>query len=141
MGTQTCNLTRVLVIDDHHDGGESLGVLLGQMGCEVRVTYGGPEAIATAPAFRPQLVITDINMPGLDGYETTKELRKQPWSNAAVFVAYSGVPRKIADLPSISPVRFHRHITKPGNPSDFQAVLDQVRSAGFGTDGGAPEQS
>ena len=78
MGSEASNRTRVLVIDDHHDGGESLGILLGQMGCEVRVTRGGLEAIAAAPTFRPHLVITDINMLGLDGYQTTRRLKRRP---------------------------------------------------------------
>jgi CheY-like chemotaxis protein len=130
MGIEAPGLTRVLVIDDHHDGAESLGILLEQMGCDVRIAHSGSEAIAFAPAFGPQLVVTDINMPGLNGYETVKRLRKQAWATSAVFVAHSAVPQGIGDRIS-SPTQFHRYITKPGLPSDFEAVLDQVRSAGF----------
>ena len=138
MTTKVSGLTRVLVIDDHHDGGECLGMLLKHMGCDVRIARRGSEAIASAPAFRPQLVITDINMPGLNGYETVKRLKEQSWASSAVFVAHSAARPGIAD--SASTATFYRYITKPGAQSDFEAVLAQVRSAGFAIDNGSSGQ-
>ena len=62
---------RILVVDDHHDGAEALGMTLQYLGCEVRLTQSGEEAIQVAPTFAPQLVILDLNMPpGMDGYQT-----------------------------------------------------------------------
>jgi CheY-like chemotaxis protein len=135
MAIQASSLIRVLVIDDHHNGAESLGMLLEQLGCDVRIAYGGSEAIASAPSFRPQLVITDINMSGLNGYQTVKRLKEQSWANSAVFVAHSAVPPGIGHSKS-SPTPFLRYITKPGMPSDFDAVLSEVRAAGFSTGDG-----
>lgn len=139
MTTKVSGLTRVLVIDDHHDGGECLGMLLKHMGCDVRIARRGSEAIASAPAFRPQLVITDINMPGLNGYETVKRLKEQSWAGSAVFVAHSAVPPGVGDSASAVTL-FYRYITKPGAPADFEAVLAQVRSAGFAMDNGSSGQ-
>ena len=51
----------------YHDGAEALGIVLDQLGCEVRLAHSGREAIEDAPAFEPELVILDVNMPGMDG--------------------------------------------------------------------------
>ena len=61
---------RCLVVDDHYDEATSLGAYLGILGGDVRVAFSGNEAIEIAPEFRPQLVVLDINMPGLSGFET-----------------------------------------------------------------------
>lgn len=124
----------MLVVDDHHNGGESLGVLLETMGCEVRVAYSGAEAIKVAPSLRPHLVITDLTMPGLNGYETVKQLKQQPWSAKTVFVAYSAVPPLRDPAFGPSATSFHHYIKKPGMPERFSAILDEVRRAGFKPD-------
>ena len=121
--------TRVLVIDDYRDGAESLGILFESMGCCVRVALSGTEAINVSPRFCPQLVITDINMPGLNGYETTRRLKQQVWAGEAVFVAYTAVPEP--PLGRLLPRDFDHYIKKPGAPSDFFAILRQVRGIDF----------
>ena len=68
---------RCLVVDDHHDGATSLGAYLSILGGDVRVVFRGDEAIKIAPEFRPQLVVLDINMPGLSGFETIARLKYQ----------------------------------------------------------------
>ena len=67
-----------------------MGMLIEQLGCQVRLAHSGEEAVEAAPAFAPELVILDLNMPpGMDGYETAIELKKQDWSNEAAFVAHT----------------------------------------------------
>ena len=83
---------RCLVVDDDRDGATVLGDLLELLGAEVRVVYDGAEAIAIAPEFQPQMVVLDINMPRIDGFVTSSALHQQAWSNAAKFIAYTGLP-------------------------------------------------
>ena len=68
---------RVLVVDDNVDAAVSLGMLLKLAGQEVRVAYDGPAALRQAIDFRPQLVLLDIGMPGMDGYEVCRRLRRE----------------------------------------------------------------
>jgi len=118
---------RVLVVDDHHDGAELLGIMLEQLGCEVRLTHSGEEAIGTAPAFEPELVILDLNMPpGMDGYETAIELRKQTWSTKASFVAHAGsTDPSVAE--KVAKAGFSHFVPKPANASVFEAIVTALR--------------
>ena len=68
---------RVLVVDDNVDAAVSLGMLLKLAGQEVRVAYDGPAALRQAMEFRPELVLLDIGMPGMDGYEVCRRLRRE----------------------------------------------------------------
>ncbi len=121
-------------MDDHRDGAKSLGALLEAMGCHVQTVSSGSEAVKVAWSFRPQLVITELNMPGLNGYETIKQVKQQPWSIAAVFVAYSAEPpqRDPAFGPAVT--WFHHYISKPGIPERFSAILDEIRRAEINPD-------
>ena len=114
---------RVLVIDDHHDGAETLGVTLELLGCHVRLTYSGEEAIEVAPTFAPELVILDLNMPpGMDGYQTAVELRKQTWSAKATFVAHTGsTDPSVAE--NVKKAGFGYYVPKPAEPAAFEAIV------------------
>ncbi len=69
---------RVLVIEDNRDSADSLRLLLEICGCEVSVAYTGPDGLAAAKAARPDLVLCDIGLPGLSGYEIARELSAAP---------------------------------------------------------------
>src|SRR5205823_1000103 len=88
-GTATATLPprRVLVVDDNVDAADSLALLLRLAGQEVRVAYDGPTAVLIARAFRPQVALLDIGMPGMDGYELARRLREQPDTARPVLVA------------------------------------------------------
>jgi CheY-like chemotaxis protein len=119
---------RILVVDDHHDGAEALGMTLQNLGCEVRLTQSGEEAIKVAPTFVPQLVILDLYMPrGIDGYQTAAELKKQPWSSNATFVAHTAS----ADSSVAEDVRkagFGYLIPKPASMTAFETLLRTLRA-------------
>jgi CheY-like chemotaxis protein len=83
------NGPRVLIVDDHHDGAETLGLFLEMLECDVRVTYSGEEALALSPAFRPHLVILDVQMPGIGGLETARRMRAQEWALRSVIASHS----------------------------------------------------
>jgi CheY-like chemotaxis protein len=80
---------RVLVVDDNADAAESLAILLNLWGHAARVACSGVEALSLAPNFRPQVVVVDISMPGMDGYEVARRLRAD--HSGIVLVALSGL--------------------------------------------------
>lgn len=117
---------KVLVVDDHHDGAEALGDFLEVLGCEVRLVHSGPDALQVAPSFQPQLVILDIEMPGMDGYETARRLRLQEWAAKSVFASHSGgADPAIADLSKRAGC--DHHISKPAASGAFEKILMTVR--------------
>src|SRR5437660_1528149 len=67
---------RILVADDHHDTAESLGLLLELLGAETRIAHSGPDALALLETFGPSVAVVDIGMPGMDGYEVARRIRK-----------------------------------------------------------------
>ena len=117
---------RVLVVDDHHDGAEALGQVLCTLGCEVRLAHSGKEALEVAPVFQPRLVILDIQMPGMDGLETAKLMRSQPWAKRATLATHSGSSDpKITDLSQQAGC--DHHIPKPAAAGVFEAILKSLK--------------
>jgi signal transduction histidine kinase len=70
---------RILVVDDNQDAAITLSIMLRLMGSEVRTAHDGLEAVAAAEVFRPHLVLLDLGMPKLNGYEAAQRIRKKPW--------------------------------------------------------------
>ena len=81
---------RILVVDDNRDAAESLAMLLELFGNETHIAYDGAEAVQAAAAFRPIVVLLDIGLPTMDGYETARKIREQPWGAAMVLIALTG---------------------------------------------------
>src|SRR6185369_7558019 len=81
---------RILVVDDNTDSAESLAQLMTILGHEVRVARDGFEALVTAEAFGPDVVLLDIGLPGIDGYEVARRLRRQPGGAQVTLVALTG---------------------------------------------------
>ena len=81
---------RVLVVDDNWDSAESLATLLRVTGHEAHTAHDGLEAVEAATAWLPDVVLLDIGLPKLNGYEAARKIRAQPWSNRMVLVALSG---------------------------------------------------
>lgn len=83
---------RILVTDDCRDGADALGAVLREDGYRVFVAHSGTEAIAAAHEFLPDVVILDLIMPGTDGFQTAREMRRLTSSHARViYIAYSGL--------------------------------------------------
>ena len=68
---------RVLVVDDNHDGADTLGMMLEALGAEVTVAYDGPAALKHVEDHRPEIVLLDIGMPGMSGYDVAREIRRR----------------------------------------------------------------
>ena len=81
---------RILVVDDLPDNAASLTVLLRRLGHRVETAFSGRDALALADQFRPQIMLLDIGMPDLDGFEVCRRVRKEDWGKAMFIVALSG---------------------------------------------------
>jgi signal transduction histidine kinase len=113
---------RVLVVDDNHDAAEMLAVMLGTWGQETRVAHDGIQALATAEAFQPEIVLLDIGLPDLDGYEVARRLRTEPWGRRALLVAVTGWGQE-SDLERSRHAGFDRHLVKPVVPGLLRELI------------------
>lgn len=119
---------RVLVVDDAPDAANSLADLVGRLGNDVRAANGGAEALGLAEQFRPQLVLLDLGMPGMDGFETCRQLRQQAGGAQVRIVAVTGWGRD-EDRERTALAGFDQHIVKPIAPEALRRVLTDVRAA------------
>jgi PAS domain S-box-containing protein len=113
---------RVLVVDDNRDSADSLAMLLQVLGHEVEIAYDGEEALETAAKLLPEVVLLDIGMPKLSGYEVCERMRHQPWARDAVIVAVTGWGQQ-EDKRRSHEAGFDHHLVKPIDPSVLREVL------------------
>src|SRR6185312_4418502 len=113
---------RVLIADDNHDAGISLSMLLQSMGHDTRVVHDGIEALEEAELFHPEVVLLDIGMPRLDGYETARRMAGRPWAAAAQIVAVTGWGQE-TDRQRAKDAGFHRHLVKPVDLDVLREVM------------------
>jgi CheY-like chemotaxis protein len=81
---------RILVVDDNVDIADSLAMMLEMTGNEVRTAHDGLEGVAAARAYRPDLILLDIGMPKMNGYEACRRIREQPWGKSVLIAAVTG---------------------------------------------------
>ena len=115
---------RVLVADDNRDAADSLQRLLALFGHEVRVAYDGASAVSVGSEFRPRVAILDIGMPGTNGYEVARALRRRHGQEVTL-VALTGWGQD-ADRRRASDAGFDHHLTKPVDPQTLNSLLDDV---------------
>jgi CheY-like chemotaxis protein len=113
---------RILIADDNRDAAVSLSLLLEMMGHETRVVGDGVAAMELAETFRPDVVILDIEMPKLNGYEVARSLRERPWAQEAVLIALSGLASE-TDRDNSLRAGFDAHLAKPVAIGDIQAIV------------------
>ena len=113
---------RILVIDDNVDAAESLTALLCMWGHEARAALNGAAALEVAQQFAPSVVFLDISMPGMDGYEVARRLRRVPALRRSLLVAVTGLGRE-DDRRKAEEAGFDLHVTKPIEPSLLPALL------------------
>jgi CheY-like chemotaxis protein len=116
---------RVLVVDDLRDAADSLTALLRTLGHEVHVAYDGEAAIAAAESHRPDTVLLDLGMPKLNGYETCRLIRAQPWGKSICIVALTGWGQE-ADRQRTTQAGFNHHLVKPVDTADLMELLAPV---------------
>lgn len=113
---------RILVVEDNEDAADSLQMLLTLLGHEVRVAYTGPDGVRAATEWAPEVIISDIGLPGLDGYGVASELRKNPATAGARMIAVTGFGSE-ADRKRALESGFDFHLTKPADPAALQRLL------------------
>ncbi|MBN3758539.1 response regulator [Paraburkholderia sp. Tr-20389] len=113
---------RVMVVDDSVDGAESMSILLEMLGHEVRVMYDGAAAIAAASEFKPEVVLLDIGLPGVDGYQVARALRAEPATAGALLIALTGYGQD-SDRQRTRDAGFDHHLVKPASLDDIERVI------------------
>jgi PAS domain S-box-containing protein len=113
---------RVLLADDNRDAADSLAMLLEMNGYSVTVGYNGEEALQLARQSLPNVMILDIGMPDITGFEVARRVRTEPWGGEVYLVAVTGWGQKEDKARSIA-AGFDHHLTKPVDPDEVEKVL------------------
>jgi CheY-like chemotaxis protein len=113
---------RVLVVEDNQDTAQFMSALLRTTGCETQVVYDGISALDAAKAFRPNVMLLDIGLPGLDGFEVAQRVRDDPELAAVKLIAISGYGQEQDQLRS-KQAGFDWHFVKP---MDFNLLLARL---------------
>jgi DNA-binding response OmpR family regulator len=116
---------RVLIVDDNGDASDSLGMVLQILGVEFRTAYDGSDALRAAETFRPDVVLLDIGLPDLDGYEVARRLRATPWGAGLVLIAVTGWGED-DDRRRAAEAGFDHHLVKPVAPEALVALLGSL---------------
>lgn len=114
---------KVLVVDDNKPAAETLSMALGLMGHDVRTAFNGPDGIALAESFDPEITFLDLGMPGMDGCETARRIRALSNGSRITLVALTGwgqeeVRKRTTDA------GFNHHLVKPADPALLRAILN-----------------
>jgi PAS domain S-box-containing protein len=113
---------RALVIDDERDVADSFAALLGELGAVAKAAYSGETGLARVVEFEPEIVLLDLGMPGLDGFETARRIRALPRGRDILLVALSGWGKDQVDA-RVRAAGFDRHLTKPAELEALDALL------------------
>ena len=116
---------RVLVVDDNVDAADSVAMILRLSGYDVRCTYDGVSALDAAKAYHPDVVVLDIGLPGLSGYEVARRLRLDPEFEATPLVAVTGYGQDV-DRRRSEQAGIDYHLTKPVDPVTLKRLLTKA---------------
>jgi CheY-like chemotaxis protein len=124
----------VLVVDDNADSANGMARLLKLSGHVVRVAHTCPDALASAREHGPEVVVLDIGLPGMDGYEVAVRLREIAETRASCIIALTGYGQP-ADRARARAAGFDHHLTKPADPDELLGLVEawlKTRKAGAG---------
>jgi signal transduction histidine kinase len=113
---------RILIVDDSRDGGESLAILLRVLGAEVALAHSGRKALECVDAFRPDVVLLDIGMPGMDGCEVARRIRSNPANRQISLIALTGWGQDEDRKRSVA-AGFNHHLVKPADIEQLRQLL------------------
>jgi two-component system CheB/CheR fusion protein len=120
---------RVLIVDDNADAAQTLSVLVKTLGDnDVRTAMSGAEALETGAALEPDIVLLDLKMPEMDGYEVARRMRAEPWGAGMLLVALTGFGQD-EHKRRTKEAGFDRHLTKPADRAAVEALLGESRRA------------
>jgi CheY-like chemotaxis protein len=117
---------RVVVVDDNVDSAEAMSLLVRHYGHDVQVAHDGERALQVAEEHRPHVVLLDISLPRVDGYEVARRLRTQPWAAATSIVALSGWAPDPDRQRSVE-AGFDRYLVKPADPDELLRLLADIQ--------------
>jgi CheY-like chemotaxis protein len=120
---------RILVVDDNEDSAESLTLLLRLQGHLVESAHDGRHALEAAEQFRPDVILLDLGMPGMSGYEVCQEIRKQPWGGKMLLLAQTGWGQD-QDRQRTKDAGFDGHLTKPIDHARLEEILTNLSYTG-----------
>jgi CheY-like chemotaxis protein len=118
---------RILVVDDNHDSALSLAMMLSIMGHETRTAHDGESAVSTAELFLPDVVLLDIGLPKLNGYEVAQRIRENTWGQSMFLIAVTGWGQE-EDRQRSSEVGLNVHMVKPVEPAALERLLSELRN-------------
>ena len=118
---------RILVVDDLNDAAASLALVCELYGAEARVARNGLEALTVGASFRPHVVLMDISMPHMDGYEAARRLRAESWGKDVVLIALTGWGRQ-GDIEAARKAGFDGHLLKPVGAEALMDLITQLRA-------------
>jgi PAS domain S-box-containing protein len=121
-------IQRVLVVDDYGESAETLAELLRLGGHEVKIAHDGLKAVELAENFRPAVVLLDIGMPKLNGYEAARKIRAQPWGKNMVLIAVTGWGQE-KDRDRSREAGFDAHLLKPVDYSELSKLIASVSTS------------
>ncbi len=115
---------RILVVDDNEDAAMTMAMLLKMKGSETELAHDGLDAIEKAASFRPDVILLDIGLPKMDGYDACREIRKQPWGSAITMIALTGWGQDDDRRKSME-AGFDLHLVKPVAPATLMKMLGE----------------
>jgi CheY-like chemotaxis protein len=116
---------RILVVDDNRDAGDSLLMLLKMAGNDTRIAYDGLEAVDAAATFRPDVILLDIGLPKLNGYDVCRRIREQPWGKDIAVLALTGWGQD-EDRRKSKEAGFNGHLVKPVEHAALMEMLADI---------------
>lgn len=118
---------RILVVDDDRSVADGLVEILRMTGHDSQAAYGGLEGVAAAETFQPDMILMDIGMPDLIGYEACRKIREKPWGQRIMIVAHTGWGQA-TDKQQTEDAGFDAHLVKSANPTALDGLLEKLES-------------
>ena len=123
--TTADNRPRVLVVDDNKDSAQTLAMMLKIMGNDIRTAHDGLEAVEKAQEYLPNVILLDLGMPKLNGYDVCRRIREQSWGSSMVIIALTGWGQA-EDRQRTKEAGFDHHLVKPVDVAKLKELLDEA---------------
>ena len=117
---------KILVVDDNPDSALSMAMMLSIMGHDTRTAHDGESAVSTAESFLPDVVLLDIGLPKLNGYEVAQRIRETSWGASMYLIAVTGWGQD-EDRQRSTEVGLNQHMVKPVEPAALEKLLAELR--------------
>ena len=118
---------RILIVDDNQDAASSLAILLKMVGHETRVAHDGPSALGIVDEYKPEVILLDIGMPKMSGYEVCRRIREQADGDGMLIVAVTGWGQE-EDRRKSEEAQFDGHMVKPVDPQALMKLLAELHA-------------